>query len=110
VLGNFDLRWHDATAMCVVMANQGYPGTYSKGSVIGNLASAAADDRVTVFHAGTARDGNNIVATGGRVLNVTALGDDVADARARAYDAVDKIDWPEGFFRHDIGWRALKRK
>lgn len=108
-LGNFDLRWHDDAAMTVVMAAKGYPGSYEKGSVIGGLDAAGAEDAVEVFHAGTALKDGQIVATGGRVLNVTALGETIADAQARAYEAVDKLDWPEGFCRRDIGWRALER-
>ncbi|HUC63312.1 MAG TPA: phosphoribosylamine--glycine ligase [Alphaproteobacteria bacterium] len=105
----FDLRWHDEPSLCVVMAANGYPGDYRKGSEIRNLDAAGAVEGTVVFHAGTeARDGR-IVATGGRVLGVTARGPNVAEARARAYRAVDLIDWPEGFCRRDIGWRALRR-
>jgi phosphoribosylamine--glycine ligase len=108
VLGSFDLRWHTETALTVVMAAKGYPGAYAKGSVIGGLERAAAMPHVKVFHAGTARDGaGRVVAAGGRVLGVTALGADVAEAQRRAYAAVDAIDWPEGFCRRDIGWRAI---
>ncbi len=102
--------WRQEAALTVVMANQGYPGGYEKGSVIGNLEAANTVDGVTVFHAGTARDGGTITATGGRVLNVTALGATVAEAQARAYEAVDLIDWPQGFCRRDIGWRAIARE
>ena len=111
VLQNFDLRWYDEPALTVVMAANGYPGSYDKGSEIGGLDAAGAVDDVTVFHAGTdtGEDGS-IVATGGRVLGVTALGVTVADAQARAYQAVDLIDWPGGFCRRDIGWRAIKRE
>ena len=91
------------------MASQGYPGSYEKGHVITGLDAAAAMPGVTVFHAGTERRGDDIVAVGGRVLNVTALGKDVAQAQARAYAAVDKIHWNGAFCRRDIGWRALKR-
>jgi phosphoribosylamine---glycine ligase len=107
-LANFGLRWHDQAAMTVVMANDGYPGSYQKGSVIGNLAEAGANDDVEIFHAGTAKEGDNIIATGGRVLNVTAKGDSVADAQAAAYAAISKVDWPQGFYRSDIGWRAIQ--
>ncbi|MHA1107817.1 MAG: phosphoribosylamine--glycine ligase [Alphaproteobacteria bacterium] len=109
VLGSFDLRWYDEAAMTVVMAANGYPGAYDKGSVIGGLDKAGALEDVTVFHAGTARTDGDIVATGGRVLGVTALGSDVAAAQRRAYEAVDLIDWPDGFCRRDIGWRAVGR-
>jgi phosphoribosylamine--glycine ligase len=111
VLKNFDLRWYDEPALTVVMAANGYPGSYDKGSKIGGLDAAADVEDVTIFHAGTATsEDGSIVATGGRVLGVTALGVTVADAQARAYEAVDLIDWPGGFCRRDIGWRAIDRK
>ena len=106
-LGDFDLRWHDEAALCVVLASPGYPGVYEKGSLIRGIESAEAARNVTVFHAGTRRDESGIVAAGGRVLGVTALGETVAAAQASAYEAVDRIDWPQGFCRRDIGWRAL---
>ncbi len=109
VLANMDLRWHDETAMTVVMAANGYPGTYEKGSEICGLEAAAALEGVVVFHAGTkAGAGGTVLANGGRVLDVTATAPTIAEARARAYAAVDLIDWPEGFCRRDIGWRALE--
>ena len=102
--------WDKRAALTVVMAANGYPGKYMKGSVISGLDDAGEFQDVIVFHAGTAKDSDgNIVATGGRVLGVTALGRDVAEAQKRAYAAVDKIDWPGGFCRRDIGWRAIKR-
>ncbi len=91
------------------MAAKGYPGDYQKGTEIKGLTEAAADPDVEIFHAGTKRDGDRVLATGGRVLGVTARGADIAAAQARAYAAVDKIDWPGGFCRRDIGWRAIKR-
>lgn len=101
--------WSDEASLCVVMAAKGYPGAYKKNTVIEGLQDAAVLDDIFIFHAGTARDAeNNIVSTGGRVLGVTALGDDIAQAQARAYEAVDKIDWAAGFCRRDIGWRAIK--
>jgi phosphoribosylamine---glycine ligase len=106
-LAHFDLRWDTAASVCVVMAARGYPGAYAKGSEIRGLDRAAAVEGVTVFHAGTRADGGRVLADGGRVLGITALGRDVAEARARAYRAVDAIDWPEGFCRRDIAWRAL---
>jgi phosphoribosylamine--glycine ligase len=108
-LKDFDLRWHDEPALCVVMAAKGYPGAYEKNTPIRGLDRAAAVSGVTVFHAGTARAGGEIVAVGGRVLGVTARGPSVAEARQRAYAAVDAIDWPGGFCRRDIAWRALSR-
>lgn len=102
------LRWKQEAALCVVMAARGYPGAYEKGSVIRGVETAGGMPGVTVFHAGTARDAQNaLVAAGGRVLGVTALGADVRAAQAAAYGAVDAIDWAEGFCRRDIGWRAL---
>ena len=92
------------------MAAKGYPGTYAKGSVIEGLDAAAAVEGVEIFHAGTKAEGGRIVANGGRVLNVTALGHTVREAQARAYAAIARIDWPEGFCRHDIGWRAIERE
>ena len=111
VLANLDLRWHEAAAMTVVMAAQGYPGAYEKGSQIRGLEAAEALDGVVVFHAGTtAGPDGAVLANGGRVLNVTASAPSIAEARERAYAAVDLIDWPEGFCRPDIGWRALERE
>ena len=109
VLSSFDLRWYDRAALTVVMATDGYPGAYEKGSEIRGLDAADALDDVTVFHAGTAREDGRVVATGGRVLGVTAMGDTIRDAQILAYRAVDQIDWPEGFCRRDIGWRAVAR-
>jgi phosphoribosylamine---glycine ligase len=108
-LAHVDLRWSDDAALTVVMATKGYPGDYGKGSEIRGLDAAAKLDGVQVFHAGTARKEGKIVANGGRALNVTAVGKTVTDAQKRAYEAVDLIDWPEGFCRRDIGWRALSR-
>jgi phosphoribosylamine---glycine ligase len=101
------VHWADDHALCVVMAATGYPGAYAKGSVIGGLDGLAEDSRHMVFHAGTTEVAGQITATGGRVLGVTARGETLADARARAYGLVDAIDWPAGFCRSDIGWRAL---
>jgi phosphoribosylamine--glycine ligase len=107
-LSQVSLRWQDDHAMIVVMAAQGYPGSYEKGSVIKGVEAAEADDAVVVFHAGTkAGDGGRLLANGGRVLGVTATGADLAEAKERCYAAVAAIDWPEGFYRRDIGWRAL---
>ncbi|MCH8112533.1 MAG: phosphoribosylamine--glycine ligase [Proteobacteria bacterium] len=107
VLNHVDARWYDEAALCVVMAAKGYPGAYDKGTPIGGLAEAAAMEGVTIFQAGTAKGDEGLVATGGRVLGVTALGGTVAVAQHRAYAAVDLIDWPGGFCRRDIGWRAV---
>ena len=103
------LDWHDDVAMTVVMAANGYPGSYDKGTVINGL-DAVSDDTV-VFHAGTARaEDGTITAIGGRVLNVTARGKTVAQAQASAYAGVDAIDWPQGFCRRDIGYREIERE
>jgi phosphoribosylamine--glycine ligase len=110
-LASFDLRWSDDTALVVVMAAKGYPDKPEIGTTIRKLAAAAKVDGVTVFHAGTRRnDAGDILASGGRVLGISALGKSVAEARDRAYRAVDAIDWPGGFCRRDIGWRAIGRK
>ena len=109
VLGSFDLRWYPEAALCIVMATEGYPGSYAKGSVIGGLEAAESDADVTVFHAGTKQGADGAcLANGGRVLGVTALGESIGAARDRAYAAVDRIDWPEGFCRRDIGARAVE--
>jgi phosphoribosylamine--glycine ligase len=106
-LGKMSVRWRDEVAITVVLATKGYPGAYSSGSEIRGLEKASAVEGVTIFHAGTKRVGEKILASGGRVLDVTATGKTVKEAQARAYQAVDLIDWPEGFCRRDIGWRAV---
>ena len=98
-------RWHDEASILVVLATRGYPGTYTNGSEIRGLG---AEQGALVFHAGTRRDGACITAHGGRVLGVGATGATLADARAKAQRAIAAIDWPEGFHRNDIGWRALR--
>lgn len=101
------IDWHDAPALTVVMAANGYPGSYRKGSVISGLEFLSDQDDVMVFHAGTRQRDGRIIADGGRVLAVTARADTIAAARQRAYQTVDSIDWPDGFCRRDIGWRAV---
>ncbi len=101
------VNWADDHAITVVMAANGYPGSYEKGSVINGLDALPEDSKNMVFHAGTKAEDGQILATGGRVLNVTTRGETLQDARDRAYEMVDGIDWPGGFFRRDIGWRAL---
>ncbi|MGE4278996.1 MAG: phosphoribosylamine--glycine ligase [Magnetospirillum sp.] len=109
-LDQVSLEWRDQCALVVVMAAEGYPGSYKKNTVIGGLDQANAVDGVTVLHAGTAfNEQGQVVATGGRVLGVTAIGDSVKQARERAYQAVDSLQWKEGFCRRDIAWRALAR-
>lgn len=107
-LKGMDVAMHHKAALCVVMASKGYPADYQKGSPIHGLNQFEGDDAVMVFHAGTKRDQQgNFFANGGRVLGVTAMGDTVKLAQTKAYEAVDAIDWPEGFCRRDIGWRAV---
>ena len=108
-LAHMSARWRDDAALTVVMAAKGYPGSPEKGSVIRGLDDAASDG-VEIFHAGTAERDSRIVANGGRVLNVTAAAATVTGARRLAYEAVGRIDWPEGFCRRDIGWRAVERE
>jgi phosphoribosylamine--glycine ligase len=109
-LKNFSLRWFDDVALTVIMATKGYPGDYAKGSVIEGLGEAAKVEGVEIFHAGTVAKDGRVIANGGRVLNICALGKSVTEAQARAYQAVDLIRWPEGFCRRDIGWREVKRE
>jgi phosphoribosylamine--glycine ligase len=110
MLENFDLRWYPEAALTVVMAANGYPGSYSKGSVIEGLDAAAAVEGVEIFHAGTREEGGRILADGGRVLDVSALGKTVGEAQQRAYAAIDRIRWDGGFCRRDIGFRAVERE
>jgi phosphoribosylamine--glycine ligase len=109
-LAHFGLRWYDDVALTVIMATRGYPGDYGKGSAIRGLDEAAKVEGVEIFHAGTVAKDGQILANGGRVLNICATGKTVLEAQQRAYQAVDKIDWPEGFCRRDIGWQAVKRE
>ena len=106
-LAEAQVIWAKDHALTVVMAANGYPGAYVKGSAIKGLDALPEDSRHMVFHAGTAARDAGIIATGGRVLTVTARGDTLAEARTAAYAMVDRIDWPQGFCRRDIGWRAL---
>ncbi len=107
-LKNFDLRWFDEPALTVVMAAKGYPGDYAKGTRIEGLDDAARVEGVEIFHAGTISKDGHILANGGRVLNICATGKTVTEAQRRAYDAVDRIQWPQGFCRRDIGWQAVE--
>ncbi|CAI9101535.1 OLC1v1038884C1 [Oldenlandia corymbosa var. corymbosa] len=111
-LSGVSLEWSPGSAMVVVMASKGYPGSYEKGSLIQNLEDAEqVAPSVKVFHAGTAVDSEgNYIAAGGRVLGITAKGKDLEEARDRAYQAIEQIKWPGGFYRKDIGWRALPLK
>jgi len=104
------VEWSDDAALTVVMASAGYPGAYKKGTEIKGLERASDATRVHIFHAGTKREDGHLLATGGRVLNVTARGKTVTQAQAKAYEAIKMIDWPEGFCRSDIGWRAVERE
>jgi phosphoribosylamine--glycine ligase len=110
MLKSFDLRWYATPALTVVMAAKGYPGHYTRGTVIDGLDEAAAVEGVQIFHAGTKAEGGRILANGGRVLNISAMGETVREAQARAYAAIARIRWPEGFYRRDIGWRAVERE
>lgn len=104
------VRLKNRSALTVVYAANGYPDAPERGSPIGSLDLAGGVEGVTITHAGTMRDGDKLLANGGRVLNVTALAGSVSDARDKAYQALAMIDWPGGFFRNDIGWRAVKRE
>lgn len=106
-LADAQVNWADDHALCVVMASDGYPGAYKKGSEINGLDALPEDSHGMVFHAGTAEVDGRIVASGGRVLGVTARGPSLSEARRAAYEMVDRIDWPDGVLRRDIGWRAL---
>ena len=107
-LKHFDLRWYDEPALTIVMAAKGYPGDYQKGTRIDGLGDAAKIEGAEIFHAGTMAKDGNILANGGRVLNVCASGKTIVEAQRRAYQAVDRIRWPEGFCRRDIGWQAVE--
>jgi phosphoribosylamine--glycine ligase len=109
-LKNFDLRWFPEAALTVVMAAKGYPGDYTKGTRIEGLEDAAKVEGVEIFHAGTSAKDGRVLANGGRVLNICASGTSVTDAQRRAYEAVDRIRWPDGFCRRDIGWQAVERE
>lgn len=106
-LDEMAVHWADDHAICIVMAANGYPGVYEKGSKIGGLDSLPETSKQIVFHAGTAEADGQIIATGGRVLGVSARGASLQKARDTAYAMVDAIDWPDGFCRRDIGWRSL---
>lgn len=106
-LAEAQVNWADDHALTVIMAANGYPGDYKKGSVIGGLENMSESSFEMVFHAGTAEKDGKITANGGRVLACTGRGASLGEARDRAYALVDAIDWPEGFCRRDIGWRAL---
>jgi phosphoribosylamine---glycine ligase len=109
-LKNFDVRWFPEPALTVVMAAKGYPGDYAKGTRIEGLDDAAKVEGAEIFHAGTVAKDGHILANGGRVLNVCASGKTIVEAQRRAYEAVDRINWPEGFCRRDIGWQAVERE
>jgi phosphoribosylamine---glycine ligase len=109
-LDRLTLRWDARSALCVVMAANGYPDTPQKGSEIRGLEAAASVPGAYVFHAGTRQDGEKIVANGGRVLGIVGLGSDAAAAQKTAYAAVDRIDWPGGFCRRDIGWQVVGKQ
>lgn len=105
-----DVSWSEDVALNVVMAANGYPSSYKKNTEIKNLDQAGAPTNIVIFHAGTKKQGSAILSIGGRVLNITALGSSVKNAKNDAYAALDKINWPDGFCRRDIGWRAIQRE
>ncbi|MCY4239079.1 MAG: phosphoribosylamine--glycine ligase [Rhodospirillaceae bacterium] len=105
----FDLRWYAESAMTVVLATKGYPGDYERDTEICGLDTLPDDPNTVVFHAGTSRDGDRILTTGGRSLGVTTLAPTITEAQKKAYAVIDAIDWPEGFCRRDIGWRVATR-
>ncbi|MFZ4763172.1 MAG: phosphoribosylamine--glycine ligase [Alphaproteobacteria bacterium] len=108
-LADFDIKWHDHAALTVVMAAKGYPDSYLKGTEINGLEKLAALSGVTAFHGGTKRSADKkLQANGGRVLSITAEAPSISEAQKRAYRGVDLVDWPDGFYRRDIGWRAIK--
>ena len=109
MLDHVSVRWREEAALSVVLASKGYPGAYETSTEIRSLAEAAAMPGVEIFHAGTRREDGRILSAGGRVLNVTATGATIAEAQARAYAAVERIDWDGGYCRRDIGWRAIGR-
>lgn len=109
-LDEVTLEWKDQPALTVVMAAEGYPANVKRGSIIRGLEKLEGIDGLKVFHAGTAEKDGNLIANGGRVLNVTAIAETVAEAQSKAYDAVKQVNWPEGFYRSDIGWRAVERE
>jgi phosphoribosylamine--glycine ligase len=109
-LKHFGLRWFPDPALTVVMAAKGYPGDYKKGTRIDGLEDAATIEGVEIFHAGTVAKDGAILANGGRVLNVCAMGKTVLEAQQRAYEAVDRIKWPDGFCRRDIAWQAVEQE
>ena len=109
VLANFSLRWHDEAALCVVLAANGYPGSYDKGDAISGLPDGETEGE-KVFHAGTKLNGDDVVTAGGRVLCATALGNTVTEAQQRAYELAKKISWNGMFYRNDIAYRAIARE
>lgn len=106
-LKDISVTWSDSAAITIAYASRGYPGAHQKSTEIRGLEAAAAVDGVLIFHAGTKRIGAQLLSNGGRVLNVTAVAPTLKEARDHAYEAAARIDWPDGFYRNDIGWRAL---
>jgi phosphoribosylamine--glycine ligase len=109
-LAGYEVNWSDRAAITVVVAANGYPGDYAKNTEIRGVDEAEAISGVSVLHAGTKLEGERLLSNGGRVLGVTAQGVDIREAQARAYQGVDAMDWPDGFCRRDIGWRAIERE
>ena len=106
-LSDVKINWAEDHSITVVMASNGYPGTYNKGTQINGLADLPSDSNYICFHAGTMKKNGKIVANGGRVLNITTRAETLIKAQKNAYEMIETIDWPEGFYRKDIGWRAL---
>jgi len=104
------IKWRSEAALTVVMAANGYPGPYEKGTEIKGLSAAEANPDTKIFHAGTKMVDGHFQAIGGRVLNITALGKNVTKAQQTSYEAINNLDWTDGFCRHDIGWRAVERE
>ena len=109
-INQIEAKWSDKVSLSVVMAANGYPGPYKKNSKIINLEQAGSENNIMIFHAGTKKVENTILATGGRVLNITSLSSTVTEAKNDAYTVLNQINWPQGFYRKDIGWRAVERE
>ena len=107
-LDNISLKWNDEKAIVVIMASNGYPGDYKKGTIIKNTSIAEKKDEIEIFHSGTQFKNEDLIASGGRVLGITATGKTVTEAHEKVYEAINEIKWPDGFYRKDIGWRAIK--
>ena len=108
-LNNLKIEWTNKSCLTIVLCAKGYPSNYIKGSEIKNLPSILTDENNQVFHAGTYEKNNKIFSAGGRVLNITSLSQSLSEARDKSLEKINKINWTDGFFRKDIGWRTLKK-